>query len=548
MDKTRDAKNVSLKATKKPKKHRHIFMWVSLSLTFAIVVAPIALIYGLFYDGERHPINRRENFITETFMRQKTVSSLDNTEKTGKMSFTITSDDLNQMVISGLDLIHDTSPRVGKFLTGLSLETTNSGYNFVADIDIKPIFKTRIRLCTDIKETKLDGKDAVIFSVSNIKVGRVGGIQNGLKRALPGVINDDLVGKVIQNIGFSLVSDMANDRIYYLKESLYNDITNIIKPTEGIYERMLLQFFKDKSFDVSFTKDGVDSYIDLSKYSPNDEYLTPDKEQYFDFKDLNKKAASLITAGIFNPENASDLIVFLIKGYERVKDEFKEIVKVKDLSSIGIDDPTQYDGVVEKYEKDLYTNIKEQITPEGVATKKIGLITEELLNETLQSSSMIGTSYLFDGYNENGNYKINTFVVNNFYANILEDGIKFVIGISANGYPTHICLKATFVESNPEFEIYFKVNKEDIYFGEKPIGDEFADQVFAIFADALKTDETVTFDPTNSEFVVHYGKSVEDSFTGAATAIYSVGTPSVELEGSSLEDDGVVNLVITPEE
>lgn len=552
MDQIKDSKNVSIE--KKPKKkHRLTKLWISLGITITLAVAPIAAFYICFFDGTSNKVERDPNFDTASVMKNMGIDALDNTGTTGTIDVNITTGTFNQMLIEGLNQIYAATPALESVIKGFYLETSDEEYNFMLDIDAYGVFKTRLKILTSLENSEVDGNEAFIFKINDIKIGLIGGFYNFAKEKLSTILNDSFLNGLFGNLGLSFTSDIENNRIYYLKSSIPSDINHFLNNTSTLYSTMLEEFFLNGLFDLAFKKEGLSGSIDLQTLSQNEDYVTSEKMNTVAWQNFNDNIEDWLKNEIIPESLADNAFEYLIKGRTVATSELNAALSGKDLSSYGISDPTTYEGVIVDYghggsgkierpEKTLDKVMQDQINYNDITSQKlIGKISESDLNKTFGSSNAIGNYFLLERKTSDGDFKVNTFLISNLYVNVFSDCIKMVFDISINGYDTYVCLKALY-SSFDNYKISFTI--DELLYGSYACSDAYKDVIWSLFKNALSTDDTFSFsdDGTNKVVSVNFAQAVEDS--GFKAVIDATGSPKLTMDGATLADEGHIIISI----
>ena len=127
------------------------------------MATPIALVYGFLYDNKTTTFVHDEEFDVNNATYHSAVDALDNTKTTKKINLNISSDIFNELLYMKFTAISDALPVEFKdIFTNLYLETGESNYNFDLDINLKNLFKTRIKIVNKKKKKIIKDKQAII--------------------------------------------------------------------------------------------------------------------------------------------------------------------------------------------------------------------------------------------------------------------------------------------------------------------------------------------------------------------------------------------------
>lgn len=542
MDRIPDSKNIDI--AKKPKKRKHIGLFIALGLILVLIAAPIATVYGCFYDGTTNEIVKDENFNIENVMSDIAVDSLDETDKTGKINFAITKDIINQMLVKATDEIYKAAPMAEEYFTSLSLETYDNKWVFIGDLNLKNLFKTRVKIFTSFERDEENKR--FVFQINDIKLGRIDGLYNVINDLTGklGININDYIGPMISSFGLSFQYNNETKQIYYSDDDARKDILRYLGENSSLYTALFTQYFDDEAFTINFDNNGIEGGIDLSNYATNERFLTPEKSENLNISAARDVAEQIFNEGVieYNDSNVVDTYSLLVSGYNSTTSQYRDLIKTVDLSKYGIDDVTTYQGITPKAsDKDYIKNkVSSQVSLEGIATGYIGEINEDDVYQALLDTNVIGNSYLLHRKVEENKYKINYYALNDFYANIVDNHIYLVIGIIVNGYQTNVEIDAKYLSCNPEiYSITFDIN--DIYYGENIVSEDFKAQIFTLLANGTKNNESVSIDQEQKQMIIDISSSLSDT-DKAAINLY--GTMDVQIAGSSLKDNGIIKFII----
>lgn len=553
MDQTNDSNKVGLE--KKPKKKNHLLrLFITLAVIVTIIGGAIAGVYIAFYDGHTSQVVRDENFELKHEIALEGIRGLDDTEDTGEINFNIPIDTFNQLLIQEVDKIHSMMPDIKENFTSLYIEAKDDVYTFAADIKFNVFFKTRLKLITTLVKDEIDGETAYIFNIDDIKLGRVGGLYKLAKNLAGSILTDDFIESLLSTSGLSIKADLANNRLYYMFSSISDDINKFLDNDSLFFQTMMGEFFNLELFTMDMEEEGVSGLINLEPLSHNPNYLTKEKENNVDWRLLQANAASLVQKGLLSEEQAHEGYNFFLYGFGGLEDE-EVMTKIRnaDLSEYGISDPEHYtgifvnegddsDGKVVRPANSLKDNVSEQVsqsilTGDYAVDGTLATIDEDMLNLTLGSSSAVGNHLMMSMF-DNGTFKMNGYVVNNMYANIVDNSLRLVVSISINGYNTYCCLNLNPV-SYSDYKVTFHI--DGITYGESPVSDSFKASVYDLVENAWTSEDCFSFDASNENLIIDFS----DSFTAdQKTLIEAYGTTKVEYSGTSLSDNGSLTLKV----
>ena len=562
MDESKNVKNVEIdkiSSTKKKRKHRK---WIIPLVAATLLVAtPIALVYGFLYDNKTTTFVHDEEFDVNNATYYSAVDALDNTKTTKKINLNISSDIFNELLYMKFTAISDALPVEFKdIFTNLYLETSESNYNFVLDIDLKNLFKTRIKIVTTLANEIINDKEAIVFNVTDIKVGRLGGLYDLLQKYLPDFTSDEFILGLFDGIGLSFEVDMSQRKIIYYKDKIPADISSFVSNQNDLYAGIMAEFFARNLFSAKFAKSGLVGVIDLESLTTNNDFLTKEKENDVLWENYETLSEQLINDNVFVHEDVNNVYNYMLYGFEKADSTFKdkftsEVINTLKAEPYSIVDPTTYKGVftneTDKEEHKIVVpnqTLVEKLSANVDATKiatthEIGRVSEDDLNLVLNSSNIIGNNFLLEKYTKvNNEYKqkINSFTITNFYGNIIKDHIKLVVDIAINGLDTYVCIDAKYL-SFENYKVTYDLN--EIYYGEKVASDDFKGLMFDLVEAALDNDSNFSFNKTNKTITIDFIDSINNPLV--LSAINAVGKAKFSSTGESLESAG--ELILTAE-
>lgn len=543
----------------KPKKKSKKALWITLIVIFSIIIIPIGTVFILFYDNGRSTTIKDENFKVETTFYNAGVDSLDNTKDTGIINFNINEHTFNQLLLSAFEDGIKQDKALSQFIKGLSIKFSSEHATINFDIDLYGFFKTRAYIILKISEGKRlndlnQEEEALILKISDIKLGRVGGLYDLVKMFLPQIFSDTFIHNLL-GATLPIHSNIDKKEIYIFKSEM---VSNIIETYSGngLLVSLFEEFFSSDLFTTfSFDEDGLTADIDISSFQENKDFIDKSKAHQIDWLNFKEQTEDLIEQGLISKEKASNFYEYLVKGYDRVDTPIRDFISTLDLSSIDIDNLTSYQGVftttnekgkIQINDQDLLEIALDNLNDISTiaSTKNVLSFSEDDLNAIIQSSNIIGESYILDRYELKNDVvslaKVNPIVITDIYCNILSSGLKFVIVASINGYETNICLHAKYTTFDPTSYTLEFVLEDSIYFGNSKANDSLQSSIFSILKSELVSDDAITYKEEGKKMYISFAKAIQDS--GIKADIELVGTPTCILTGILLSDEGTLDI------
>ena len=489
---------------KKPKRRAPIWPWVIIICWLISIVAPIALVYGVFYDDATKKVNVDENFSIAEMGNRAIVDSLD-TSTEGKLAISLSGDDMDNILLQAMTKAN----LINAYMKKAYVVIKGNKYNFYLDLNAGEVFKSRVKLSTELTEEN----NTFYFTVKDIAIGRLSGILTATKGLIDTYVTPELVDKVFQDVGLSIKYDRENMRLCYAKSDVISDLNGLASGSSdsdmGIYFNIIKTLMDEGLAKFNTTSNSfLDCEINIAPLSTNE--LVTDDAAHIKVKSeevttrCKNNVVRLIENGVLNPErdNLEVFFSYLFVGYNSLTDEQKAQIDEKNFSSIGISDKKAYRGFDLNHDEEYLTHqlegkimtFKELLQ----GRKEISLLYESDLNTYIEGKNILGFTTLL--HRQDGeNYKVNYVTVDNFYSNLYETNekgiVEFVCKVNINGYPTSLTFETSVIERDTDQnELTFKVNDNGIHFGQIS-ADYLNDQFFELMANALNSaDATVSAD------------------------------------------------------
>ena len=527
-----------------PVKRGHPVLVTLLILFLVLIVLPIGLLYGFFYDPTVHTPTTGEADTTQ-LVSDAFFDSFKNAKQDKALKLKVSQESLNQVFAK----VYQRLPAEAKnYVSGVYVDVNNTNYDFFVEAHV-PLFNTRAVIKTELTDTvnetnPLEG--FYQFKFTDVRVGRIGGVTGLIntfaKDGLTSVMNQLQSG--LASAGLHMTVSWADQSITYTKANLLQDASKLLGQQE-LVTSALTQFFATNA--VTLNKNAgtnMEFDTDLAKFHTKEGYVDENNDLNLKLDDYAANLRSLIDKGIvsFDDANLGDVYNYLIRGYDDVGESVRNKVASLDLSSIGIADVTAYKGADLQPASSLESKVKEQINLIDIANKQIAKISEADINEMLGASNFVGTGAVFARKATGANSEMVHLTFDNFNANILDGKMYFTIGMSVNGYEVRVILTTTMTS----FENYRMTLKFDgAYFGETALSKEFTDMIKNKLGTAFSSGSCAFYNAAEDAIILDFRDAVNGS--GHRAAIELVGTPEAKLEGASLGDENAcLDLTIKP--
>ena len=518
---------------------------VSLLATFGIlVVLPVTAIYGFFYDTTENPVTYDRTYEPANFFTDIFSNAVDNTKTTHKIEAKVTQQDLNNFLYATL-IKNENFPN--QLLDQVYMEVEGDNYIFNVSVTPASFFSTKLKLYTKLSfELDSDGDEAFIFTITNCKIARVGKLDNLAVKIAKNYISDEELQDYVNKAGVNVKVSLEQKKISYKEKDLIKDIDKFVS-TDSKNANLLINVitnFLEKDY-VSFDfHNEVDIYADLEPFAENKYGLLDDtKSQNLDLDRFSQALPDLYAKGIIDPEHYNQVFKYFVYGYDEMDSDTKTYLDDKNFTSvIGTTPNNLYKGTIQTDHKDLLEVIDANTTAYNDIVyngkKEISFMTEEQANQYIAGSGFIGYTYLLTNHDKSD---VNYIVIDNFYCNLFrEDSVGYfpiVAGLNFNGYETSIAFD---MREEPTlcsgYRMGFKV--ENIYFGEYKTEDTLTDFLFKLMSDSLANDKTLIIDYDARTICVDFTEALS---ADTKSAVAGIGTPSMRIEGTGLNDnDGKV--------
>ena len=520
---------------KNPKKKRKVWPIVLILLLVFFLIAPIIVIYALFYDPNTKRVDLKPNLSFTNAGNQIITDSLDHTVDHEKIEINISENDIDNVLHLAMErFAHD-----NKFVKKAYVNVKGTAYNFYIDLD-GVVIKSRLKVSTTMQET--EDNSAFIFAIKDVSLGRVSGIKGPIQSIINRLFSEANINTFIAQTRLSITYDANLFGFVYTKAGLMNDLNRLTQSESlGLYfdiiQTMVLDNFVE--FDLS-TDEFAESYIDLNKLKTND--LVTDDSDHLKIQvnevgeKCRDKIVTLINHGDIDPQQTDIKTVFnfLFNGYNSLTDGDKAIIDAIDMSYIEIDDKATYEPLKEEgIENKLYEEMKYTVDGDALTDKtlnprykKLCTLSENNINDYIASRSIVGyTSLLYD--EGEGGYKVNFVTLDNFYCNIYKDSenhniAELVCKININGFHTSLTF-ATQMDDDGAFSgnmLVFRV--KEVKFGNSE-AENLKDEFFKIIHGALSgpgADTTMIVDPVENTISIDFTKIMEYACDKVEEAVY----------------------------
>ena len=504
-----------------------------------VTVGGIAGTYYALSDKNTKEIEYDENFSFEEMGKKAVVDSFDYTTSDNQIKLAVTENDLNNIIYWALGQVNLQN---NQYLKKVYVDINGHNYDFYADLDGK-VIKSRAKISTTLKNDP--ATDSFVFTVEDIKLGKIGGIYKPAISLFDGYIDEDEINNFLAQTGLALKFKKENYSITYKKSDLLNDLKKMMGGGETnklLFEIVDTLSEKDVAhFDLE-TNNFLECNIYLNKLEKN-ELVTDDKEHLMitaqEVTNVCKNnVVKLVNSKIIPDEESTLKAVFsyLLRGYAAITDEQRSIVDQYNYSSIGIPAkelyvPAYASGfVINNNEAALFEKMQDRImglqdllSNKESENKEVTLLYESDLNMYIASRDLSSSLMLLYRY-DNSTFKMNYMVMDNFYCNIYktpeEQLAELVCKLNINGYHTSLTFETNaYIENNEA--LTFKIKDHGIRFGDIE-AENINEELFKIFATSLNSSSGSAQIEANAEektITVKFTGMINDAKTGIQKAL-----------------------------
>lgn len=497
-----------------------IVLTIIFVVLFVIIAAPPITFYALFYDGNTNEHQTTEIENPETFLTNKVYRAIDNTES-GQINLEITEADLNGLIAYATN--GQIPPEIQKYVKDIYCVIDEENYDFYLECEIPYIFKTRVNLSLNLigteKNQEIDEPVAFSFEIENLKIGRLGGLANlGVSLVEQFIGSENIEAQIADtfaSIGLNMTIDWENLRIYYTQANLYNDIVSIIQANVDlpIVTTLFQEFLSSDKLTVTNNPDSVEFGVNLEHLITDDIYLNKDEELDIDSANYRDAVEYMLNAGLIDETQIVEAFNYLYAGYDESAsiNETLQLINSQQWAEISallnlatpISDFTNYVGLnftKEALSDDFMVERINETDPKLFVNNdtpfEISYLTADEINDILYNTGFIGYTMHHTYLDENGDYQIIYFTIDDLYATINEENVSLVIGIDINGLKTHFVIKTGNDIEHLEGYIY-RTSLEEVRLGEVVLESDILSDLFDLFNNQLTETDVVILDLDN---------------------------------------------------
>ena len=473
----------------KPRKKKNLFARIFWPIFIVVLVLPIVsagVLVALIYDDTHVKTNCRDNYPNEEVFSDVITHSLDYTEEQHQMRLRLTEDVLNQLFHNVMYKDGDKS----EILNNFYVKITNHEYIFGIEFDLYGWYQTRLLLSTKLKVTEED----IIFKVTDIQLGRISGLDEIAKFIISHVEMPD-INKVFEENGFNMTLDLSKLTLTYPKESLYEDLIEVLGDSDNVYVSLITDIlFNDNYLTIlPNCEKAVEFNVDLENMRPTSEtyniegYEMP--EGYLD--ELLPNSMTMVKGyldhGTIDENHAEAIANYYVRGYDYLEDSHKNIVDSY-LSSHTISEATDtYEYVIDN-DENLMNIATSQLIHYGVGANYYEVsYTTDQIDRAISQAQAIGTVILFKAKDADNNYTVNYVAIDRVSTVIdyTTDSLFIVFSLSFNGYDVAITMKSV-ADSNHNVFGQLKFDVDNLYLGNDPLSETTKELFMSVFTSTIE--------------------------------------------------------------
>ena len=573
-------KNLEVQEAPKKKKKRHIGLWVTLIVIFVIVILPVGLVFAFFFDPS-HKTNEELGISTtgqhRSFAENLVVDLIDyasDDSMKNSLAITVNERDINQTLYDGVLSSLDDNMR--SVVPQAYLDVGQDEYTFVVELNAYGFFKSRLMLVTGLELT--DNPKGLMFELKNLKLARVGGLDNILLSVLKNQMTDkQLEQELSKNLPITLESHIfegVNGKryLFYSHENFVKDMNKMIDlgNTGKFFKDFIVDMVSERKFTFDFYKDdGIHGLMSLQDFHNNATYCSYD-DYVIDFgakAELDRYLPTLLKNGNVNNTNIDAMTRFISYGYNQLTDSEKTTIDNasylpatlgKSIEAYSAEREAKYAtkgaalADVQPVQDLVFDQVKEALTPEkllGIYANNGGKVVDATVNEVnlhdvLKTNQVIGYGKTLYRPTDDGSYKVVSISVDNLYVNIVNNNIYFVVGININGYEISIVLSS--IVSGDNGKMYFTLDGDNTYLGNYKLPLGLFNSFSSLLANAMGDNGWFSFDSNNNRFVVDFRKAVNDvpAIKELKANGYQISV-NISALGSDISANGYLNISVS---
>lgn len=486
---------------------KKIFKFIGILIGIILILAIVLVIISMDSTDVNNPKVVEDDKSTLTVISNKLYDKTKDVKINNDANITFDEEELEYLLYPILMGINENFSGIS--FTGVNVDVENGEYYVKISAKAFGFYKTVLYAKL---EFSFDNKE---FSIKfdSLKLGNLG--LTGIGKILLGFISDKEIERNLGEEGIYVDIDKKNLKITMTLEDIEETLTK--QTSEGNKElvSLLLDIFlaNNDLLELNLGKDdliGAIVHLGNAKY---DSTIHGDIKYNYDFDAVKAKAESLLDDKIINAEELSATFNYLVKGYEHIDDEEKEVVKDKDFSSIGISQVRFYEGIIDRSDLSVssyITNLfvgKSALQVASILTDGI-VLPDDTLTGLLQSFDFVGYSYAFC----NEENKVGYFVLEQLDFTCLKEKLKMDLIGNINGL--QICVEVN-IDCADENARGLTINGDvkKLLIGNYDLNEDQKGKLLRYLNDTFKDTDWISVNPESEELVLDFSRAMSEAIS-----------------------------------
>lgn len=502
-------------------------------IILVILVAGVAI----YFVSDTNDIDEKyQDYSSDTTYEINSLisNSLKETSSTSLVDLSLTEEQLNYLFVPVTDSFNKSLPS-NIAISGVEADIEEDNTISIKIYAKAYFFETSVKGNLTIQKSDTD----LVLSVNNASVGKIKASNTTIGKILKLAFTEEQFTKALKDEGFDIemsldelkISIKLSELEEMLNKQFENDINN------NLYKTLLEILFDNQLIDIVNSNDKLGLSLDLSdlSYSSENFYEIPYNN---DYESVKTKVETLLNNNTITYDQTGKVFDYLVRGYEKIEAaEGYDFIKDLNLTSIGISNNENYDGILTYDEKTMLEIISEQlpnISSLLSSTFDFRIYASDI-NNILFKTGIVGTSYAF-ARKENNLYKVSYIYLESIYTKIVDDNLYLMISLNLN--QKQIALKCS-LQTSSSNGLCVKTDVKTIVFGDIALNET---QIKSILSYLSTVTSEETWFKVNSD-----NKQISFDFTSmfSSNTVFQVFMAITTNTESSLvgnEDDGYIKI------
>lgn len=503
-------------------------------LVFLLVVA--FCVY-LLYDGNN--LISQDYYDNSYQIEEETnrvlVNSLCDTASTGIVDLTFTDEELNRFISSAIAEANEALQSSSITISGIEFKLSdNRNIGVYAHMKFS-FFPMSVSGALLINEDN----DEISITVEKFKLSKLNLYNNTIQSIWKSSLNDADVNSQINNYGVEIISntDKLIINLKY-KQLLKKALSSIDEKEDNLYSSLINLIIDNDIVDLCFNESlklGLKINLEPLKYQESINGLVLNDE--VKINDVKGNMEKLITENIVDYKTSSKVMYYLFNGYSQIKDDEEyKFLSTLDLTSIGIDDYKDYNGI-KSSTIDFLSIIEEQA--KGYDFSNFNtlnfMLSEGNLNNILMSIDADVLNYCL--YYSDTTYQFSYIYLEGIYSIIGDNEMFLNCVINVNGY--RIALKVDMIEtSSAGLTLASKIT--NVYAGTILVDDNTKSKILKFIEKALNNEAWIHLDSSQEKLNISLDGYFEKSTFYALISKMVTSSTSFDV----IDSKGYVNVTM----